>query len=598
MIQQQAPDYDVLILGGGPAGSTLGSLLKKYRPKLSVLIVEKEKFPRDHVGESQLPGVSAVLHEMGCWDKVEAANFPVKIGASYTWGATTTPWDFEFVPLDRVPEKVERPAKYDGYRLQTAFQVDRAVYDEILLNHAEALGCEVLQETRADQIEREGDRVLSVTLSSGRTVTARWYVDATGAAATLRRKMDVNVTAPTLLQNVAFYQYWNCEEWAKTTDIGATRVHVRSLPYGWLWFIPLSATRTSIGLVTPAKHYKASGLSPAELYHKALQEEPYVSKLITSAEPESEKVETTTDWSFVVDRTYGENWFLCGETAGFADPILAAGLTLTQTGAKELAYTLIELDIGEHDADWLISRYDELQRNRVRQHHRFAEYWYSANGIFEDIRENCAEIAKDAGLELNPDQAFRWLSTGGFADDTPGMVGVGGFDISSLKHTMQWLTGETANWQISGKNVFRLNLKGATKTTVAHLENGRIRAVPCYVRGGKKLAIAGLQAYVIEAMRKHSTVDQIFKHVRSSFSGSTGAQSIDNTLLQVLEALTAERWVQASVKKGKPVLIIDPEEKNGFICKHREDRLRRPEASAFETPNVDLPAVDGAHPVQ
>ncbi len=598
MIQQQALDYDVLILGGGPAGSTLGSLLKKYRPGLSVLIVEKERFPRDHVGESQLPGVSSVLHEMGCWDKVEAANFPVKIGASYTWGATTTPWDFEFVPLDRVPENVQRPAKYDGYRLQTAFQVDRAVYDEILLNHAAELGCEVLQETRADRIEREGDRVLGVTLSDGRTVTARWYVDATGAAATLRRKMDVKVTAPTLLQNVAFYQYWNCAEWAKTTDIGATRVHVRSLPYGWIWFIPLSATRTSIGLVTPAKHYKASGLAPAELYRKALGEEPFVSKLITNAEAESEKVETTTDWSFVVDRTYGDNWFLCGETAGFADPILAAGLTLTQTGARELAYTLIELDIGEHDGGWLISRYDELQRNRVRQHHRFAEYWYSANGIFEDIRENCAEIAKDAGLDLNPDQAFRWLSTGGFADDTPGRVGVGGFDISSLKHTMQWLTGEAANWQISGKNVFKLNLKGAEKTTVAHLENGRVKAVPCYVRGGKKLAIAGLQGLIIEALRKHSTIDQIFKHVRTQFSGSTGAQSIDNTILQVLEALTAERWVQTSVRKGKPVLIIDPEEKNGFICQHREDRLRRPEASAFETPDVDLPEAKGAQPLQ
>ncbi len=583
-------EYDVLVLGGGPAGSTLGSFLKKYRPELSVLIVEKEKFPREHVGESQLPAVSNILHEMGAWDKVEAADFPVKIGASYTWGATTTPWDFEFVPLDRLPQTAERPGRYDGYRLQTAFQVDRAVYDEILLNHAEELGCEVRQETRANEIQRDGDRVVSITLSDGRTVTARWYVDATGAAATLRRKMDVKVEAPTLLQNVAFYDYWNCERWAEETNLGATRVHVRSLPYGWIWFIPLSATRTSIGLVTPAKHYKASGKSPLELYRQALKEEPYISALIEGAESDcgDEKVLTTTDWSFVVDRTYGKNWFLVGETAGFADPILAAGLTLTHTGAKELAYTLIELDIGEHDPAWLVSRYDELQRNRISQHHRFAEYWYSANGIFEDIRENCAEIAKEAGLDLNPDEAFRWLSTGGFADDTPGRVGVGGFDITSLKHTMQWLSGETANWQISGKNVFKLNLKGAEKKTVAHLENGRITPVPCYVRAGKKLVIEGLQSYVIEALRKHSSIDQIFKHVRASYSGSSGAQSIDNTILQVLEALTAERWVQCSVRKGKPLLIIDPQEKNGFICEHREDKLRRPEASAF----------DGADPAQ
>lgn len=580
-------DYDVLVLGGGPAGSTLGSLLKKYRPQLSVLIVEKEKFPRDHVGESQLPAVSGVLHEMGAWDKVEAADFPVKIGASYTWGATTKPWDFEFVPLDRLPEKTERPGRYDGHRLQTAFQVDRAVYDEILLDHAESLGCEVLQETRANKIERDGDRITSVTLSNGRSVTARWYIDATGAAATLRRQMDVEVETPTLLQNVAFYNYWSCDRWADETNLGATRVHVRSLPYGWIWFIPLSATRTSIGLVVPAEHYKASGMKPVEMYHAALKEEPYIAALTKGAEPDNGPgtVETTTDWSFVVDRTYGENWFLVGETAGFADPILAAGLTLTQTGARELAYTIIELDIGEHDPEWLATRYDELQRNRVKQHHRFAEYWYSANGIFEDIRENCSKIAEEAGLDLNPDEAFRWLSTGGFADDTPGRVGVGGADVASIKHIMQHFTGESANWIISGKNVFKLNLKGAEKKTIAHLDNGRITPIPCYVRGDKKLAIEGLQGFVIEALRKHSSIEQIFRHVRSNFSGSASAQSADNIILQVLEALAAERWVQCSVRKGKPLLIIDSEVNDSFITEHREDKLKRREASAFDTIN-------------
>ena len=581
MVQEAANHYDVLIIGGGPAGSTLGTLLKKYRPSLSVLIVEKEKFPRDHVGESQLPAVSAVLAEMGCWEKVEAAGFPIKIGASYTWGKTTTPWDFEFVPLDRVPANAERPAKYDGWRLQTAFQVDRAIYDEILLDHAEGLGCEVRQETRTNAINTDGDRITSVTLTDGSEITATYYVDATGAAATLRRKMGVEVQAPTLLQNVAFWDYWNCDAWADTTNIGATRVHIRSLPYGWIWFIPLSPTRTSIGLVVPASYYKESGLKPTDLYHQALAEEPYVSALTKDAQHQHEKVLTTTDWSFVVDRTFGENWFLVGETAGFADPILAAGLTLTQTGAKELAYTIIELDRGEHDPQWLIKRYDELQRNRVRQHHRFAEYWYSANGIFEDIRENCSEIAKEAGLNLKPDEAFRWLSTGGFADDTPGRVGVGGFDITSLKHTMQWLTGESANWIISGKNVFKLNLSGATKSTVAHLENGRIKAVPCYIRGDKKLALMDIQGDVIEALKKHSQIDQIFAHVRANYGGVGGARSMDQTILQILEALAAERWILCSVRKGKPVLTIDPNVASGFICEHREDKLRRKEGSAY-----------------
>jgi len=577
-----ATDYDVLILGGGPAGSTLGSLLKKYDPKLSVLIVEKEQFPRDHVGESQLPAVCQVLDEMGCWDKVEAADFPVKIGASYTWGKTTTPWDFEFVPLDRVPDDAPRPEKYDGWRLQTAFQVDRAVYDKILLDHAEELGCEVLMPTRAVKVNREGDRVLSVELSSGQTVVAKHYVDATGAAATLRKAMDVQVHAPTLLQNVAFYDYWNCDRWAEETNIGATRVHIRSLPYGWIWFIPLSPTRTSIGLITPASYYKESGMTPTDLYHKALKEEKYVSALIQDATHESEKAITTTDWSFVVERTVGENWFLVGETAGFADPILTAGLTLAQTGAKELAYTILELERGEHDRNWLTGRYDELQRNRIKQHHRFAEYWYSANGLFEDIQSNCTEIAKEAGFNLNPDEAFRWLATGGFADETPGRASFGSFELASIKHTMQWLTGETANWIISGKNIFKLNLAGATRTTIAHLENGRITPVPCYVKGDKKLAEIGLQGDVVAALRKHSQIDKIFQHIHQVTTGSAKATSIDKQVVQILEALAAQRWITCTFKKGRPTINIDPHDTSGFICEHRDDKLRRANASAFD----------------
>ena len=79
-------EYDVAIIGGGPAGSTLAAILLKYVPTAKVLILEREIFPREHVGESQLPPVTLVLEEMGCWDKVEAAGFPIKTGALYRWG--------------------------------------------------------------------------------------------------------------------------------------------------------------------------------------------------------------------------------------------------------------------------------------------------------------------------------------------------------------------------------------------------------------------------------------------------------------------------------------------------------------------------------
>src|SRR4029079_6286038 len=94
-----------------------------------------------------LPPIGAILHEMGVWDKVEAANFPIKIGATYRWGKTKGLWDFDFLPPASFKDE-RRPGKYVGQRKATAFQVDRSIYDQILLDHARELGAEAREETR------------------------------------------------------------------------------------------------------------------------------------------------------------------------------------------------------------------------------------------------------------------------------------------------------------------------------------------------------------------------------------------------------------------------------------------------------------------
>src|SRR5471030_261972 len=144
-------DCDVAIVGGGPAGSTAGCLLRKYNPELRVVILEREQFPREHIGESQLPAISQVLQEMGVWDKVEAADFPIKVGATYRWGNTKGYWKFDF--LLRPFEDEPRPAKFNSQRELTAFQVDRSVYDKILLDHAREMGCEVYEQVKVETIE-------------------------------------------------------------------------------------------------------------------------------------------------------------------------------------------------------------------------------------------------------------------------------------------------------------------------------------------------------------------------------------------------------------------------------------------------------------
>ncbi len=398
--------FDVVVIGGGPGGSTLGTLLRKYAPSIRVLILEKERFPRDHIGESQLPPVGRVLDEMGAWDKVEAAEFPIKFGATYTWGRTSEPWTFGFIPPEEIPRDYTRPGKYEGWRRQVALQVDRAIYDKILLDHAASVGCEVRQETKVVGVDHADDEVRSLRLSDGSSVQGRYYVDASGNAAVLRRELGVQVQAPELLRNVAFWDYWSAKDMNAPIWLnGATRIHIRSTAYGWIWYIALGLDKTSIGLVCNADYYKKLAKKPADLYHEAINSDPLVLKLIGAGVPRGQ-IDSTTDWSYVAERAYGRNWFLCGESLGFADPILSAGLTLTHTCAQHLAYTILELDRREHPRAWLLEQFQDTQLKRVRQHIRFADYWYTGNGLFSAIQETCTKIAKESGLPLSPAGAY------------------------------------------------------------------------------------------------------------------------------------------------------------------------------------------------
>lgn len=576
--------FDVAIVGGGPGGATTGAFLRKYDPSLRVLIIEKEKFPRDHVGESQLPPISAILDELGCWDKVEAANFPIKIGATFRWGASQELWDFEFLPLADFRDE-PRPAKFEGQRLQTAFQVDRAVYDKILLDHARELGCEVWEEAQVVKVHTADDCVTSLELRDGRTVTAKHYVDATGYAGTLRRALGVKVEVPTRLQNIAIWDYWENADWAVEIGVGATRVQVMSLDNGWLWFIPLGPTRTSIGFVCPLEYYKSSGLKPEQLYKQAIAKSDRITSLVENGVPRGE-IETTKDWSFCTQRAAGSNWFLVGEALGFADPVLAAGLTLTHTGARELAYTIVELTRGELDAAWLKHHYECNQLARVRQHIRFADFWYAANGLFTDLQEHCRQIAKDAGLLLTPDAAWRWLAQGGFANDFLGQAGVGGYDLAGMKQLARLFTNRKANWKINSFNVLKLNLVSATQEEIPVYTEGRIHKAMSYKKGQHRLTLFGMYQLLVDLLQQTPDVGEIYEHIVKSFSSRlqpAHARVAVQHAMQCLEVMVTEGWVMGSVNKKRPMLKLETPEHAAMIHANRDDEAMAERKQRMET---------------
>ena len=546
--------HDVVIIGGGPAGSTAGTFLKKFRPELDVLILEREKFPRDHVGESLLPVISRILYDMGCWDKIEAANFPIKIGATYRWGRCKELWDFEFFPSKLFKEE-PRPAPFDGQRVWTALQVDRAIYDKILLDHAEEMGCEVRQETRVVKVGREGDRVTGLTLESGETVEGRFYFDASGNSAILRKSLGVKTEVPTSLQNIAIWDYWQNAEWAVEIGVGATRIQVLSLSYGWIWFIPLGPTRTSIGLVVPVDFYKRCGMKPQELYLRALAEEDMIAALIKDATCEG-KLQTTNDWSFLSERHVGENWFLVGESSGFADPILSAGLSVTHVSAKEAAFTVLELLNGKEDRSWLLNEYEQRQNNRIRSHIRFADYWYTVNAQFSDLKEFTQKIAADNGLDLSPDKAWAWLAQGGFIDSGAN-IGSAGFTLDSMKKLGEFLTELSPEPITETKNVFKLDLSNATWQDRALYREGRVQRIGSYMRGSHVLPLIGVLDFSVQVLQRASRIDVIMDILRQAANDRKTDTAFVNDVIgrfpHALEAMISDGWITASLDPNVPM---------------------------------------------
>ncbi|HWD37448.1 MAG TPA: NAD(P)/FAD-dependent oxidoreductase [Fimbriimonas sp.] len=557
MANQSASTCDVAIIGGGPTGSTTGALLKLHNPQLEVTILERERFPRDHIGESLLPPIGPILNEMGCWDKVEAANFPIKLGATYRWGKNPELWDFDFVPVGRFRDE-PRPGKFEGQRTATSFQVDRSIYDTILLDHAADLGCDVRQDTKVSKVLREQDRVEGLLTEVGDVITARHYVDASGNCGILRRAMGVECEHHPALQNIAVWDYWQNAEWAVRIGVGGTRIQVRSLPYGWIWFIPMGPTRTSIGLVVPVEYRSSSGKRPEELYRQALQDEPTLRSLLVNASCEG-RLKSTKDWSFLAKRHAGENWFLAGECAGFADPILSAGVTMAHIAGQQLAYTINEIE-HEGDEKWLKEQFEYRQSQRITTHIRFGDYWYTANQQFKELKEFTTKLADACGLSLSPEKAWDWIARGGFIDEELA-IGLGGFGLASIKESRDYLTDLSFESPLEKYNVLKLDLSGATKKDRASYLDGRVGKTPCYLRGGKTLPVRGVFELLVKVLEQEQKLRKIVELLNYyAYQNANNRDFVNNVLPQIspaLEAMIRDGWIEASYDPREPLANLD-----------------------------------------
>jgi FADH2-dependent halogenase len=357
--------YDVAIIGGGPAGATTGTLLARAGRR--VILLEREKFPRFHIGESLLPFSMKAFTRMGLHEKFARAGFMKKFGGEMFGACSETGNKFYFK---------------DAYRSQTdhAYQVTRADFDQVLLDHAAESGAEVREETSVETVAFAKDRVhLRLRTQTGgvETIHARYIVDASGRNSVLGNHFKIKKNYDHLQKLSLFAHY---EGVWRPQGIDATlTLLIRGIDR-WFWLIPLTAERTSIGVVLDREVFRGSEQSPEEFLAQALAEQPIIARRMPSAHRVSE-VHVAADFSYRSTRLHGERWLLVGDAAGFIDPIFSSGVFLAVFSGEQCADALNVVLDHPRRAKRLFRRYERAVNRAMDIYLRFVNAWYSKEFI-------------------------------------------------------------------------------------------------------------------------------------------------------------------------------------------------------------------------
>lgn len=394
-----SPQYDVLIIGGGPAGATAGRELA--REGWRVLLLERSSFPRFHIGESFLPRNMALIRELGLEPALRTVPQVEKRGAEFVLGhgrdEGTLYW---FTDILTGGETV-------------SFNIERAPFDAMLLDSARQAGVEVREACAVKKILRLEDGRVEAVTDSGE-VSARYLVDASGQSTLIGRHLGIRKVLPHR-RKVAYFGHF--ENVARRPGVEGGFIVIVMTEEGWFWLIPLDETRTSIGVVLHADQAKKVGLPPEQMLPWAIERCPAVKERMTAAVyPDSPSgYHVLADFSYRCSPYAGPGYFLVGDAAVFVDPIFSTGVCMGMMSAVEAARGTSTLLRGTSSPQKVRRRYIRFVHgsssaffaliDRYYQH-SFRELFLSGNGplgVYE------ATLALLAGYVFpRPPFAVRW----------------------------------------------------------------------------------------------------------------------------------------------------------------------------------------------
>ncbi|MEV2236159.1 tryptophan 7-halogenase [Streptomyces phaeochromogenes] len=387
-------EFDVVVVGGGPGGSTLAALVAMQGHR--VLVLEKESFPRYQIGESLLPStVHGICHLTGASDALAEAGFTQKRGGTFRWGANPEPWTFAF----SVSQKTAGSTSH-------AYQVERMKFDQILLDNARRKGAEVREQSTVTGVVEDEGRVGGVTYTdadgTGHQVLAQYVVDASGNTGGLHKHVGGTREYSEFFRSLALFGYFEGGKRLPAPNSG--NILSAAFGSGWFWYIPLSDTLTSVGAVVRREDAEKVQGNPEAALLSLIDECPLIKEHLSDATRvttgEYGKVRVRKDYSYTNSRFWKPGMVLIGDAACFVDPVFSSGVHLATYSALLAARSINSVLAGTIDEATAFTEFEARYRREYSVFYEFLISFYDMHVDEESYFWSAKKVTMSAEPEL------------------------------------------------------------------------------------------------------------------------------------------------------------------------------------------------------